>query len=157
MLAKSLFALLAAAMVAAAPLDAPEIDERSIEERAICSGTLIDGPRSILDGKGTLYTYYSTANGGTNCAYVNNNTGKQTYMSITLDDTTDCKRSDSDSGSFYQYAGKVSLPGMATHCMQVRVTIDGQSWASMRGWHCGGGTTCRQVKPPCRKGENCVV
>lgn len=147
MLAKTLLALFAAVAVTAAPAEERDIDDRALEDRdiearALCAGTLIDGPRPVLGG--TLYTYYSSAGGGTNCAYITNNSGKKAAMSIKMADTTD-PRSTVDKGSFSQYAGPVKLGGMAKHCMQVSVTFNGKSWASREDWHCDGGWV---YKPP---------
>ncbi|GMK55418.1 hypothetical protein CspeluHIS016_0204740 [Cutaneotrichosporon spelunceum] len=142
MLAKTFLALFAAAAAIAAPAEHEErdLENRDLEGRALCPGTLIDGPRTILNGAGTLRVYYTTASGGTNCAYVTNDTGAKANMKLTLWDTSDPKyRSSIDEGSFFSYAGPVKLSTMANRCMQVRVTINGQSWQSMKAWHCGSG------------------
>ncbi|BEI80061.1 hypothetical protein CcaverHIS002_0105900 [Cutaneotrichosporon cavernicola] len=144
MLAKTLLALFAATAVAANPVAhddrAVSIEDRAdIEGRALCAGNLIDGPRKLSIG-GTLRVYYSSAGGGTNCAYVTNDLGKEVFMYISLQDTSSSAfRLDDDYGDFSQFAGAVKLDGMAKHCFQVLVGIDGKTWMSRKDWHCGGG------------------
>ncbi|MEU6918920.1 hypothetical protein [Streptomyces olindensis] len=103
-----------------------------------CSGNLIDTYSVKTDGGtkwGVLNLYYSTANGGTNCAavvdtYWGTGTTKLMVVNIwkcragtTPGGTCLIDQQDHDSGNFSSYAGPVSVTGTASRCIHVDGTI----------------------------------
>ncbi|MDN3266595.1 hypothetical protein [Streptomyces sp. MA15] len=124
-----------------------------------CSGSLIDSYSVRTNGGtgtkyGTLNLYYSSANGGTNCASVVDTyfgSSVKKYMQVYIYRCTsgtnagqycDYDQSDNDTGDFYSYAGPASVTGAASRCIMVFGRIDHPSsgsvaTASTLATHCG--------------------
>jgi FlaG/FlaF family flagellin (archaellin) len=94
-----------------------------------CSGSVIDS--YAVGTLGKVYLYYSSADGGTNCAATVATTGtsvkKEMYIRIAKCTQTSpgsvCNIpggwDDVDSGNFYEYAGPASVTGTANNCIFV--------------------------------------
>ncbi|GAA3818788.1 hypothetical protein GCM10022206_66380 [Streptomyces chiangmaiensis] len=124
-----------------------------------CSGSLIDSYAVRTNGGtgtryGTLYLYYSTANGGTNCAVTVDTyfgTSVKKYMEVyiwrcvagtTAGQFCDSDQSANDTGNYYSYAGPRSVTGTASRCIMVYGRIDNPygsdvATASTVATHCG--------------------
>lgn len=83
---------------------------------------------------GTLYVYYSAANGGTNCLWFQKNyhrgTPSPTFVDIGVcgaTPSTPCTVKDKNDGSFKYYAGPVRATGTANRCIDSVVKIEGYS------------------------------
>ncbi|MFF1833776.1 hypothetical protein ACFVXE_06175 [Streptomyces sp. NPDC058231] len=108
-----------------------------------CGGSLID-QYNIKDSAGstwgTINLYYSTANGGTNCAVnvTKKYVGTPHHMEVHLFQGSRVKN---DSGTYSQYAGPVSLTGTDGDCISVSGEVDDPAGNSVAaGWsdvHCG--------------------
>ncbi|MFD6193630.1 hypothetical protein [Streptomyces sp. NPDC060275] len=123
-----------------------------------CSGNLV-GTYDVRTGGGTKYgvinVYYSSANGGTNCAavvdtYWGTGTTKNMIASIwkckagTVPGGGTCSidTQDNDNGYYSWYAGPVTVTGTASRCISVWGTIwspSNSTDANGRGVavHCG--------------------
>ncbi|MER8073138.1 hypothetical protein ABTZ59_33250 [Streptomyces sp. NPDC094034] len=103
-----------------------------------CSGNLIDSYDVRTDGGtkwGVAYLYYSTANGGTNCAAVVDTywgTGTTKLMVANIwrctagtqpGGTCYIDQQSHDDGYYTSYAGPVSVTGTANRCIHVDGTI----------------------------------
>jgi hypothetical protein len=126
-----------------------------------CDGTQIDS-YAVKTSTGTtygyLYLYYSSANGGTNCAVTVDTyfgsgvkkwmevniyrcvAGKKAGQRCDIIDTFD--GSNSDFGNYYSYAGPRSVTGTASRCIMVEGRIDNPSgtnsaFARTLATHCG--------------------
>jgi hypothetical protein len=92
---------------------------------------------------GTLYVYYSNANGGTNCLWFQKNYHRGTATSMYMDigvcgstPSSSCTVRDSDSGNFKYYAGRVIATGTANRCIDSFVRIE--EYTHYFGpFHCG--------------------
>lgn len=101
-----------------------------------CPGNRVDTVK-LFGGKATLYLYYAQTNGGTNCAYVNNNTGKGKNMFIEIWNAEARSSFSWDWGSNYkEYAGSVGVKKMAGKCVGLHVNFGDQSWSAPKKWHC---------------------
>ncbi|MFF7447570.1 MULTISPECIES: hypothetical protein [unclassified Streptomyces] len=109
-----------------------------------CSGNLID----TYDVKtsngvkyGVVYLYYSTADGGTNCAVtVDTYFGTRKHMAIFIDRCAagsvagrSCASDqyDSDSGNYITYAGPRQVTGSANRCIKLNGVIHNPSGSSL--------------------------
>lgn len=109
-----------------------------------CPGSLV-GTHNISDSQnivwGTLYVYYSSTNGGTNCMV--NKAVRYYGTSHTIRAfISGAGKSDNDTGKYKYYAGPVSVSGINDRC----ITIAGQfvnpqgTQMESREWnnvHCG--------------------
>ncbi|WP_030269543.1 hypothetical protein [Streptomyces sp. NRRL B-24484] len=106
-----------------------------------CSGNLVDSYDLKTDnGTGTkygeLYLYYSSANGGTNCAAAVDThfgSGVTKYQSVFIwrcvagtkaGEFCDYDKSDSNDGTFAWYAGPAKITGTANRCIMVYGRVD---------------------------------
>ncbi|MDO0934664.1 hypothetical protein QQY66_24380 [Streptomyces sp. DG2A-72] len=111
-----------------------------------CSGNLIDTYDVKTSGGvkyGVVYLYYSTANGGTNCAvtvdtYFGTSTTK--HMAIFIGrcaagsvEGQSCSQDQytSDSGRYTSYAGPRSVTGAASRCVTLNGVIHNPSGTSL--------------------------
>ncbi|WP_100839609.1 hypothetical protein [Kitasatospora fiedleri] len=106
-----------------------------------CSGSLV-GTYDLKTDNGTgtkygeLYLYYSSANGGTNCAAAVDThfaSGVTKYQAVYLwrcvagthaGDFCSYDQSDSDDGNFTWYAGPAKVTGTANRCVMVYGRVD---------------------------------
>lgn len=124
-----------------------------------CGGSLIDSYDVRTNGGtgtkyGTLYLYYSTANGGTNCVATVDTyfgTGVKKYMEAYIwrcvagskpGQFCGTDQDDHDTGNFTSYAGPASVTGSASRCIRVYGRIDNPNsssvaTASTTATHCG--------------------
>lgn len=115
-----------------------------------CPGKLVDGPIKFADGRCSIYLFYSTQDGGTNCAYIENETGVEMEMYISLYKRDDLKSESWDHGLDYKdYAGSARVKDMSGECVGLDAVCSYWSgrnilsdwWGSAqkfpRGWHCG--------------------
>ncbi|MFH8493641.1 hypothetical protein [Streptomyces coeruleorubidus] len=108
-----------------------------------CPGSLIDTYNTPASGEvwGQLRLYYSSANGGTNCAVLlaKKYYGTTHYMEvgINISGSSDTKL---DSGAYSRYAGPVTVTRTNGHCIDLGGGEDiGGLWAgrSVNRVHCG--------------------
>ncbi|MFI8769237.1 hypothetical protein ACIGN6_30625 [Streptomyces sp. NPDC053792] len=147
------FAMLAATLFITPSAYAAEAGTEGATGAYGCSGSLID-TRNVWDGTktlGKLYIYYSSANGGTNCAvvvdtYFGSSVLKYMAVDISRCATSACTSTDrtqEQSDYFYQYAGPVTITGTDGHCITAGGYIarasNNAEWgdATMPVSHCG--------------------
>jgi hypothetical protein len=92
-----------------------------------CSGSMVSGFPKVLknqlgDTQGSLRLYYSSANGGTNCAILYDVAPGAHAMTVTLK-RADLSYQGSDSGTFETYAGGVAVTGAARQCVYTSGTL----------------------------------
>jgi len=113
-----------------------------------CSGTLIDHYHRFNNAV-TIYLYYSSANGGTNCAWAQKETRRGTadYMDIWIGrcstgNPSRCSLEDNitwsepDYGYFRYYAGPVQITATAGRCIAIYVWYR-ESEGIVHPTHCG--------------------
>lgn len=81
-----------------------------------CAGSYVGG-RS--NGPFRVDVFYSTTNGGTNCAKLYNNSGTRTYMELKLEKYQGAYAAAWDTGRYISYAGAVRVHGAAGSCVNV--------------------------------------
>jgi hypothetical protein len=108
-----------------------------------CPGSLIDTYNTPASGEvwGQLRLYYSSANGGTNCAVLlaKKYYGTVHYMEVGIN-ISDSSNTKLDSGAYSHYAGPVTVTSTNGHCIDLGGGEDnGGLWAgrSLKGVHCG--------------------
>ncbi|AYL37322.1 hypothetical protein ACG2OD_17560 [Streptomyces sp. PDY-4] len=108
-----------------------------------CPGSLIDTYNTPASGEvwGQLRLYYSSANGGTNCAVLlaKKYYGKSHYMEVGIN-ITGSSNNKLDYGAYSYYAGPVTVTSTNGHCIDLGGGEDnGGIWAgrSLKGVHCG--------------------
>jgi hypothetical protein len=113
-----------AAVVALAPAGQAAVDVRAPYKLvSSCAGSLVSGFPKVMtnrlgDTQGSVYLYYSSAGGGTNCATVYDNASGSHQMSVTLR-RANLSYAGSDSGVYATYAGGVAVTGTAGTCVYV--------------------------------------
>ncbi|WP_326844472.1 hypothetical protein OHB33_40635 (plasmid) [Streptomyces sp. NBC_01558] len=108
-----------------------------------CAGNQV-GAHNIknTDGStwGTIYVYYSSANGGTNCAVnvAKKYAGQRHLLEVRI---SQGNRAEKQSGYFYEYAGPVSLTNTDGKCITLAGWVTspsgnavGDQWTDV---HCG--------------------
>ena len=80
-----------------------------------CSGSKVGEKKK---GKFHLEVYYSSANGGTNCAIFYNNTGQQQLLNLKIS-SLDGRNLAEDNDFYYKYAGPVAIRGTKGKCINV--------------------------------------
>ncbi|MFJ2949078.1 hypothetical protein ACIO8H_15835 [Streptomyces sp. NPDC087226] len=107
-----------------------------------CPGSLVGTYNTPASGEvwGQLRVYYSSANGGTNCAVLlaKKYYGSSHYMEVGINISG--RSGKLDSGAYQYYAGPVTVTGTNGHCIDVGGGEDnGGIWAgrSVKGVHCG--------------------
>ncbi|WP_329102179.1 hypothetical protein OG792_23160 [Micromonospora sp. NBC_01699] len=85
----------------------------------------------VFSGQVSVFVYYSSANGGTNCAWAQKNVNRTTaeplgialYRCATGNPNAACNPTavDTDSGNFQYYAGPVRVTGTAGGCILIQV------------------------------------
>ncbi|MFF7451310.1 MULTISPECIES: hypothetical protein [unclassified Streptomyces] len=108
-----------------------------------CAGSLVDTYNSPATGEvwAQLRLYYSSANGGTNCAVLvaKKYYGDLHYMEVGIN-ISGSSNTKLDSGAYKYYAGPVSVTSTNGHCIDVGGGEDiGGLWAgrSLKRVHCG--------------------
>ncbi|MEV7890748.1 hypothetical protein ACWD3I_42080 [Streptomyces sp. NPDC002817] len=108
-----------------------------------CPGSLIDTYNSPATGEvwAQLRLYYSSANGGTNCAVLlaKKYYGDVHYMEVGIS-ISGSSNTKLDYGAYKYYAGPVSVTSTNGHCIDVGGGEDiGGLWAgrSLKNVHCG--------------------
>ncbi|KXK62426.1 hypothetical protein AWW66_08230 [Micromonospora rosaria] len=116
-----------------------------------CAGSRVGGYHLYSeDTTLSLFVYYSPANGGTNCVWVQKeqNTGTRgtpewMYVSIArcaTNNPNNCgTRSgrDTDSGNFQYYAGPVTTSSTASRCIVIDVAYRNFGTVERGPFHCG--------------------
>ncbi|WP_431681335.1 hypothetical protein [Kitasatospora sp. KL5] len=109
-----------------------------------CSGTLVDTYDLKTNGGtgtkyGEMYLYYSSADGGTNCAAAVDThfaSGVTKYQAVYIyrcvagtkpGDFCDYDRSDKNTGNFTWYAGPAKITGTANRCIMLYGRVDDPS------------------------------
>ena len=94
-----------------------------------CPGGVI-GTYQLRDGGGTAHpnarvqVYYSSANGGTNCAVLLDNEAGDHYMRVTIGGRPEVPVNwASDYGTFSSYAGAVGIRSTDGQCVHITGTI----------------------------------
>ncbi|MFV8187531.1 MULTISPECIES: hypothetical protein [unclassified Streptomyces] len=140
---KTMAALSGLAIAIGLTVTATPIASAATQDAYGCAGTQV-GTHNIKDTDGTvwgsIYVYYSSANGGTNCAvnvskvYV----GQPHHMEVHLFLGSKVV---SDSGTYSSYAGPVRVTGADGKCIDITGEVDAPSGKSVAaGWygvHCG--------------------
>ncbi|AZP19360.1 hypothetical protein ACIGMX_12850 [Streptomyces aquilus] len=108
-----------------------------------CPGTLIDTYNTPATGEvwAQLRLYYSSANGGTNCAVLlaKKYYGTTHYMEVGIN-ISGSSNNKLDYGAYKYYAGPVSVTSTNGHCIDLSGAEDnGGVWAgrSLNRVHCG--------------------
>lgn len=102
-----------------------------------CPGSPVRGsPFKISGGRGRVHLYYSAANGGTNCAWVDNLTGKPREMAIHLSQTSDYRHFSSNAGNFEKFAGSVRVTKLKGKCITLYAWVEGgRGYESPKNFH----------------------
>ncbi|WP_326944149.1 MULTISPECIES: hypothetical protein [unclassified Amycolatopsis] len=115
------FAVVAGVVVAATLVAVPGAEAAPV---TTCPGTELhkEGLPKPLKNQlgeqaGTLRLWYSSANGGTNCAKVYDDASGSHSMSVSI--RTDTSATVTDSGTFSTFAGGVVVTGTNGHCIYV--------------------------------------
>ncbi|MEU8262972.1 hypothetical protein AB0C02_20370 [Micromonospora sp. NPDC048999] len=142
-------AFLTAVLVATtlAVTSSPAAAHTKLSPGASCPGTELSPHRDAYGGAISVFIYYSSANGGTNCVWAqkNLNRDKSESMDIlvgrcgTNNPGYPCEPIvfDHDPGNFQYYAGPVKVTGTASRCIIVSVTyrnLSSETWGPI---HCG--------------------
>ncbi|GHD20226.1 hypothetical protein GCM10010313_52410 [Streptomyces violarus] len=108
-----------------------------------CAGSLVDTYNTPASGEvwGQLRLYYSSANGGTNCAVLlaKKYYGTTHYMEVGIN-ISGSSNTKLDSGAYSHYAGPVTVTQTNGHCIDLGGGEDiGGLWAgrSVNRVHCG--------------------
>ncbi|MBJ6639685.1 hypothetical protein H4K36_20780 [Streptomyces sp. DHE7-1] len=108
-----------------------------------CSGSQIDSYNTTANGDvwATAYLYYSSANGGTNCAVLvaRKYAGVSHYMTVAINKSGSSTWKGND-GAFSSYAGPVTVTGTDGHCINLKFAEDnGGLWVGrdVNNVHCG--------------------
>ncbi|WP_462417065.1 hypothetical protein [Kytococcus sp. Marseille-QA3725] len=127
---------------AAAPTGA-QADSKDIQGGYVssgCSGSWIDGGSVGSHPTARWNLYYSSANGGTNCLVVHDNTAGSHYMEASVHPAGDYHTGAKDTGIFSTYAGGVNVTGMGGRCVGMHASII-DNWktytADIPSFHCG--------------------
>lgn len=80
-----------------------------------CAGNYVGGR---TNGPFRLDVFYSSANGGTNCAILYNNAGVRVPMEVKIS-STNFVNSAWDQGNYISYAGRVAINGTAGKCIHL--------------------------------------
>jgi hypothetical protein len=143
-------AVLGATVLLAFPSTAAAYDNMPGKPPPSCPGYLLSGfPMTSKSGSNTLklYVYYSSANGGTNCAIARKSGawyGKPTDLFVEIWKSSwgpeaDWPNAAWDQGDYKKYAGAAYITGTNGKC------IDVEAWSL--DWHGGdlykGGFACR--------------
>ncbi|CAM3910112.1 Secreted protein [Nocardiopsis gilva] len=139
----SLTAALTAMMLAVTAL--PASAHTKLSPRAYCSGIELSPHRDALGGAISIFISYSSANGGTNCAWAQKNVNRDKSEPLTLflgvcptgDPRNPCEPiGKSDFGNFRYYAGPVEINDTAGRCIMVSVRYHGYT-EDFGPMHCG--------------------
>ncbi len=80
-----------------------------------CAGNYVGGKSN---GGFRLDVFYSSSNGGTNCAILYNNTGVRVPMQLKIE-SFDYRDYALDTGNYVSYAGRVAIGGTARECIRI--------------------------------------
>jgi hypothetical protein len=124
----------------------PASAHTKLSPRPTCPGTELSPHLDAYGGAISIFIYYSSADGGTNCAWAqkNLNRDKSEHMEVfigrcgTGHATYPCEPLvfDRDSGNYQYYAGPVQVTGTADRCILVYVVyrdLDEELWGPI---HC---------------------
>ncbi|MEU6076952.1 hypothetical protein [Micromonospora sp. NPDC047074] len=136
--------LVAAGLVVTA---APASAHTKLSPRASCAGTELSPHRDAYGGAISVFVSYSSANGGTNCAWAqkNLNRDKAEHMEVfigrcaTNNPGYPCEPLvfDRDPGTYQYYAGPVQITGTAGRCIMVYVVYRNLAEERWGPIHCG--------------------
>jgi hypothetical protein len=91
--------------------------------------------QSIASGI-SIQVYYSSSQGGTNCANLINTSGRARNLSIYISFTNADDGGAWDEGRYSRFAGSVLLKETARSCIDLIAEVDGVPWERL-GVHCG--------------------
>lgn len=103
-----------------------------------CYGSYINGG-TLAGGKFRWELFYSSANGGTNCIKMYNNTGVKQRMAVKVE-SGNHDRGAYDENYYVSYAGASRIHGVGNRCINfyANVTYNGQYFGIERyNVHCG--------------------
>lgn len=111
-----------------------------------CPGSSVSGFPKVLtnrlgDTQGSVHLYYSSVNGGTNCALVYDNASGSHQMSVTLR-RANLSYAGSDSGVYTTYAGGVAVTGTADTCVYLSASLQMGPYSVDRFSYSGGPLAC---------------
>lgn len=144
-------AMMALAFGTAAPAVAgpasPAEDEPAFQAaQQLCSGSLIHS-YDLFNGDITIEEYYSSADGGTNCALAirNRYVGNPVWMDLTImrcatgnpNNNCNADLADRDYGEFGYYAGPVKVDRTNGECVMLRLNFDHDYNHEHGPRHCG--------------------
>lgn len=137
----SVLATLATAFVVATPAHAASDSWYNgyLRLNSTCSGlgftNRVDN-RTVASGI-VLRVYYSSSQGGTNCANLINQSGRSRLLRIYISFPSADGGGAWDEGRYSSYAGSVLLKGTAGSCIDIYMEADGRELPPRTGVHCG--------------------
>lgn len=105
-----------------------------------CPGSVINSGKVPGHPTATWNLWYSSANGGTNCVKVYDNTGGSHFMEAMIRPAGNYHDGARDSGTFTTYAGGSAVKKMAGRCVGMTVAIEdnGKRYEkNVNSFHCG--------------------
>lgn len=137
----ALVAMLATLLVVATPAQASSDSWANgyLRLSSTCSGlgftNRIDN-REVASGV-WLRVYYSSSQGGTNCANLINTSSRPRNLRIYLSFPDADGGGAWDEGRYSSFAGSVLLKGTSGTCIDIYMTVDGRDLKPRVGVHCG--------------------